>query len=164
MYWLLIVSIALILYPASASAADGRLAGVTVIDFVIEPLDQDNASCGITNDLIDRAVTSPISGSQLRLNRDRQDLKNPYLNVNITSLFSKSAGLCSSSLSMEVRAVQTVRIEASNATVLAPIVLWSWEQLVMGPPGAHGQQVQVGIEEKAKNLVVRWNEDNRPRR
>jgi len=92
MYWLLIISIALISYPASASAADGRLAGVTVIDFVIEPLDQDDASCGITNDLIDRAVMHPISGSQLRLNRDRKDLKNPYLNVNITSLFSKNAG------------------------------------------------------------------------
>ena len=158
--WAIVCSV-LCAVPKAAVAA-GELMGISRLELTIESLDDDNRTCGVTEDVITRALTYPISGSRLRLERVN-NFKHPYLYVNITTIFMRSAQNCASSVNVQLRANQTVLIEASRNSVFTKVLLWSQGSIYTSSADRHGRQIQEGLEDVAKKLVTDWNLDNRAR-
>ena len=142
-----------------AQTLDHKLRGFNRFQLLIEDLDSDTISCGVTNELIRNAARYPASAAKFSLT-EKLDVMIPTLYVK-TQSFHFRGDNCVTYVLLRANLAQSVRLVPANRTVFANVELWQLGTLVLGGRSDHARRVTEIIEEQFKKFIADWNFDNR---
>lgn len=133
-----------------------KLNGVRSVGILVEEVDQDAASCGISKDGIDAAIRIPISNSRLVISNSPPGV--PYVYAQVTVLKLGNGG-CVGSIPLELNrfvwlAPGARQLESQIAAV------WGRSSVVAGLPTNFPRIAGNMIEDMTKLLIAAWLKDN----
>lgn len=138
---------------ASAQTIHGTLRDVSDLQFMVEPLDLDAQTCGISELKLDDAVKAGAKGAGFAL--DGYDYE---LYLRISSLPQGSD--CYSSIDIEVRYIGKLLLPAYPKGNIVRAVLWSGGTIIVSPRNQHGNEVSAVVTGLVRGLVADWIKDN----
>lgn len=143
----------------SADRAEQALVGLGSIAFYIEPLDDSDKLCGITEQGIRDAFLYPVSSSKLHISRD---LSGPIFHVQITTIVQQQPRQCISSVAVQVFEFKNVPLDFSHgAAPEVALVIWNDEWLRVTNLTDHGERVRAVVRQSTEKFLTRWNLANR---
>jgi hypothetical protein len=144
---------------AIAQTYGNQLRGINQISLLIEPLDEDQKECQLTEALIHDAFMYPASGARFVIVKEA--IAVPKMYFNITTLFFRQNQVCFSNVDIRLQVHQEARLETSGRSILATILLWNVSSVRSSVRGRHAQPIREAIEEATKKFVTDWNLDNK---
>ena len=131
------------------------LRGLRSVHLLEEELSLPDADiCGIDNQTVERAVSSPLAKSGLKL--AGEDV-GPNLYVHVITLYAKEDSTCTSFANLEVWVTQSVSIEDTLNEAFVKVILWHQHGvLIVNPKKRHRDALRSELERMAKKLVVDW--------
>jgi hypothetical protein len=144
---------------AEAQTYDHLLRGLTQIKLLIESLNEDSSTCGLTQDLIRGAVRYPASSAKFEIITDTRHSVTLY--VNVRSAFLKSESYCFSNISVEVYSLQRLTLDFSHREAFAKVDLWDDGGILGTNRAGHAHHSAQFIEDLIKKFVTDWNLDNK---
>ena len=143
---------------AEAQMPSNALRGLSQIHLVIEPLNGNDITCGLTEEAIRAAVLFPASSARFQIT-------NPFvptvLYVQTTTLFFGPQHSCVTNINMRVYSWQEVTLNFSGGNAFARIELWNTGYIIGGPQSGHPRRIAQVIEDLTKKFVTDWNFDNK---
>ena len=143
---------------AQAQTYRNQLRGINQIGLLVEPLDDDQKECGLTEALIRDAFMYPASGARFVV---KEVVGVPHMYFNITTLFFRQNQVCFSNIDVRLRVFQEMKLEASGRNILATIQLWNDTLVRSSSKGRHAQAIREEIDQKTKKFITDWNLDNK---
>lgn len=153
--------------PSAAQTDDNLLRGFSKIKLLVESLDSNSTTCGLTRDIIRNAVRYPASSAKFQLTEPdtKLQIKGPRtdgtLYINVLSLFFKSTGLYVSRILVEAYSIQTLTLNFLHREAIVQVMLWDQHSMVSTDRAEHAHHVTEAIEELVKQFVTDWNLDNK---
>jgi hypothetical protein len=133
--------------------------GITQVGLVVEGL-QSSASCGLTEDAIQSAVTTHLKAAGLKVLLNTDEDTYVYVNVNTATV---SNGLCVSRydvyLTSHTTAIMSYR--QSQPPVLVEVSLFHKGNLAGDAPAAHGESVKKGVLDYIDQLTAQIRDANK---
>ena len=138
---------------AAAQTIDGSLKHVMSFELLIEELDSDSATCGITEGRLIKAVKAVTRGAGF-------DLKgNDYtLYVRISTL--PQDGSCFSAIDMEAYYYGELSLPNYPKGNHAEVVLWENGTILITEKGDHGAEISDTVKALTADLLEDWKLDN----
>jgi hypothetical protein len=128
-----------------------RLKGLTGAKVVIEELDDDSATCGITKAGLTTAASKALLDNGVRV--DARAF--PTLYVNVTSLYSEAIRRCTSNVHIELYENLTATPRHSAQPVFGQFILTAPPSSVFASsPSAHGQRIRDAVFEYVEEIAV----------
>lgn len=143
--------------PCLAQAGDHGLRGLKQINLLIERLDNNSQTCGITEALIRDAFMFPVSSSRMQIS-NAYDV--PTFYIQVTTLHDRT-GLCVSSINMRAYNFQSLKLTYGTTKDYFKIELWSEGWVGYTQATRHGQRIRETIETLTKKFVTAWNLANK---
>jgi hypothetical protein len=158
------------------------LGGLSNIELLIEKLDKDAASCGISEEAIREAFMYPVSGSKFQISSPNRfvapvesanptsshivkELANrlvpPRVYVEVTTLRLTPDNTCFSHVSMSVEHDQQVELDFSGRSSVVTIELWHQGMVEVSSVNRHAQVIKQAVEHLTKSFITDWNFDNK---
>jgi hypothetical protein len=148
-----IVAVLFSMVSASAWAQqDQALRGIASVNLVIEELDEDAKTCGVTESVLDTSVRFVLSQSRIKINSSASSYI--YINVNVMSLTSSDSCVYNYSVSFN----SSVKVVANNVFAIAET--WSKGGISVYRRSETPRRVAENIERVTKSLVVEWSKAN----
>ena len=138
---------------AAAQTEDKSLRHVKSFDLLIEQLDDDSATCGITEGKLVKAVMTATNGAPFDLNGNAYTI---YVRVSTLP----EGDNCFSSVDMQAYYYGELKTPNYPKGNFAEVVLWQNGTIFVSPRGRHGGDVTETIEALTNDLVQSWNGDN----
>lgn len=143
---------------AQAQTYRNQLRAINQISYLLEPLDEDQKECQLTEALIRDAFMFPASSARFVV---QEQLGLPAFYINVTTLLFKRNDVCFSNIDMRLRVFQEMKLETSGRSIFATILLWNVSSVRSSVKGQHGRSVREAIEEGTKKFITNWNLDNK---
>ncbi len=138
---------------AAAQTIDGSLKHVMSFELLIEELDADSATCGITEGRLIKAVKAVTRGAEFNLKG------NDYtLYVRVSTL--PQDGSCFSAIDMEAYYYGELPLPNYPKGNHAEVVLWENGTILITEQGDHGKEISDTIKALTADLVEDWELDN----
>lgn len=138
---------------AGAQTVDKSLKGVGNFELLIEELDDDSATCGITKRGIARAVKKGAKGAPFKIGGENYNL---YVNV----LTLPRDGNCFSSVRIQAYYYGEVVLPNYPKGNFAEVALWENGTITITGKSEHGKDVNKWVTELTRKLVEDWEQDN----
>jgi hypothetical protein len=144
----------------SQEGSQRALVGLDSIAFFVEPFDDDDKSCGITEALVRDAFLYPISSSRLHVSKG---FSGPVFDVRITTILQRQPRQCFSSVTARVFDFQNVPVDFAHGAIReVALVLWDNERLLVSSPSDHSGRIRTAVRESTEKFLMRWNLANPP--
>jgi hypothetical protein len=156
----LIIALACILplsSPCEAQTFNNALRGVSQWQILVENVDSNSQSCGITKDKIRNAALYPRSSAKFEIVDDAASA----ISISVSTLAPSSTHLCFTVIRLTAQAVQSVRLDVSDMDATVLIILWEKSSILSTVRDEHSRHVTESIEDLAKKFVIDWNLDNK---
>jgi hypothetical protein len=121
------------------------------INFVIETLDEEDRSCGLSQSAMDAAVRVPLSRSGFRIDSNSTD----YVTVNFLTTQLPNA-VCVAHVQFRFRRMALFK----GNIFLYGVEVWNRNSLITGFPSEFGRRVNDLLEGFTNELVAKWLIDN----
>jgi hypothetical protein len=139
----------------SQEGSQQALIGLDSVGFFVEPLDDDDKVCGITEESVRDAFLYPISSSGLRFSGVSSG---PLFHVQITTILQRQPRQCISSVMVHVFEFLSVPLTfAHESAPEVALVLWNDERLRVTDPSHHGERIRTAVRESAEKFLTSWN-------
>ena len=138
---------------ASAQTEDKSLRHVNSFELLIEQLDDDSATCGITEGKLIKAVKSAASGAPFNFKGNAYTL---YVRVSTLPEGNK----CFSSIDMQAYYYGELVLPNYPKGNFAEVVLWENGTIFVSQRSRHGGDVTDTVEQLVDDLVQSWHGDN----
>lgn len=135
------------LFLGSSLTWASALKGVREVDLLVENLDSDARSCGVSSDMIDAAIRLPISNTRLKLvQKDGNGYV--YANANIIDLGAR----CVMNLTLQYNKLSISELQYG--------VFWSKSSLWIWPKNDTKNQVEKEFDSFARQFIAAWLKAN----
>jgi hypothetical protein len=133
------------------------LSGLKQFQLLVEDLSQSDPKCGITEDLVRRALMDSVASQKFKI----VDKSTVAFYVKIATLHTAN-GICMSVTNVDLRAAQNVQLAFSGAEHFVRVLLWSNAWFDTSPGGnAHKKQIRKTLEEASQQFIDDWQSANK---
>jgi hypothetical protein len=146
--------IALAAVSAAAQSSAPGLKGVSAVQLMVEPVDEEARQCGISDDGLDAAVRIPVSNTQLKTVAESPSL----LYVQTTTAPRKSTSDCTTMV--QVSALRPAWFSPSPEAKSGMVAVWTKSTLLTGTASTHGRRTYEAIEGLTKQFIGAWLREN----
>ena len=146
--------IALAAASAQAQSSAPGLNGVSAVQLMVGPADDEARQCGISDDGLDAAVRIPVSSTQLKAVAD-----SPFmLNVQTTTTSRKGTSDCTTMI--QVSALRPAWFSPNPDAKSGMVAVWTKGTLLTGAASTHGRRTYEAIEGLTKQFISAWLREN----
>jgi hypothetical protein len=146
--------IALAAVSAEAQPSAPGLNGISAVQLMVLPVDDEGRGCGISDDGLDAAARIPISNTNLKAVAD-----SPLLfNVQTTTTSRKGTSDCTTMI--QVSALRPAWFSPSPEAKFGMVAVWTKSTLLTGAPATHGRRTYEAIEGLTKQFIGAWLREN----
>ena len=126
--------------------------GYTGVDIIVEDLDPDARTCGVTRSDIRSAASFPIASSRLRIDRDAP------LTLYVRATVLEIPGGCAAGYGAQAYSFGQA-LGATQQSKILKLLFWHDTGVVTGTKSKFGRRVNESIEKIIKRFVVAWTLD-----
>lgn len=135
--------------PMYAQEVKKGLSGIQSVKILIEDLDSDAKTCGLSTGGLDAAVRLPVDASRLRIN---PSAVGTYIYVNVIAVYLKALDACVAQVDVELN--RPLTLPNSDTFVIAAV--WNDGVLLTGEKISFPSRVYVAVTDKTKQLIGAW--------
>jgi len=146
--------IALAAVSAEAQSAAPGLNGISAVQLMVEPADDEARQCGISDDGLDAAVRIPVSNTQLKAVAESPFL----LHVQTTTTPRKGTSDCTTMV--QVSALRRAWFSQNPDAKSGMVAVWTKGTLLTGAASTHGRRTYEAIEGLTKQFIGAWLREN----
>jgi len=146
--------IALGAVSAKAQSAAPGLNGISTVQLVVLPVDDEARQCGISDDGLDAAARIPVSSTNLKAVADSPFL----LNVQTTTASRKGTSDCTTMI--QVSALRPAWFSQDPGAKSGMVAVWTKATLLTGAASTHGRRTYEAIEGLTKQFIGAWLREN----
>lgn len=145
--------------PSFASAQNQNLSGIERLDLLVNGFAQDNTGCGVSDDVVRRAVTSAFEANDVSVSSESEPV---VALVRVSTTAEGNTDRCVSDYEISLMA----RVEVAPSPVQEPIAgllsLWSETRAVASDRPDHLDRVTSGLSSLARDLATQIHLANQP--
>jgi hypothetical protein len=146
--------IALAAVSAAAQSSAPGLNGISAVQLMVLPVDDEARQCGISDDGLDAAVRIPVSNTQLKAVAD-----SPFsLYVQTTTAPRKGTTDCTTMI--QVSALRRAWFSPNPEAKAGMVAVWTKSALLSGTASTHGRRTYEAIEGLTKQFIGAWLREN----
>lgn len=139
---------------ADANAQLNALEGQSSIKLLVETIDEEAKSCGISEDALDASMRIQLSRSPMKVVSAGAA---PYLYANVTAV-RIGAGGCAVSVALSFNRYMWVAPRANSDGVVA--TTWKKSAILTGGSADTGRRVANTVEDMTKLFIAAWLKEN----
>jgi hypothetical protein len=144
--------------PAFNQQPGAELKGLTRLGVLVEALSPQAATCGLSQEAIESAVSKRVTDDGLHVLQHASE--DTYLDVSIVSA-NPSNGLCVSRYDVSLYTYTTAKLSYGQTPVLVQVLLLHKGGIAGGTPAAHGDAVVRGVQEYVDQFAQQIRDANR---
>lgn len=138
---------------AGAQTVDGSLKGVKKFELLIEKLDEDSATCGITESGLTKAAKKAVKRAPFKLGGEEYSL---YIRTTTLPLDGK----CFSSVIIQAYFYGQIVLPSYPKGNYAEVTLWENSTISITEERTHGRRINGLVTEMIESLASDWKKDN----
>lgn len=143
---------------APGKGADAGLRGLTAIGLVVEDLNQQSATCGLSRESIESAAGASLAGAGLQVRRNSDEDTYLYVQVGTTT---GSGGLCVSRYDVYLYTYTSAPLPYRSGTSLVQVELAHSGGIAGGRVGTHADAVMGPVRKAVDDFAARIRAANR---
>ena len=148
------IVIALAAVSAEAQSSAPGLNGISAVQLMVGPADDEARQCGISDDGLDAAVRIPVSNTNLKAIAESPFL----LNVQTTTTSRKGTSDCTTMI--QVSALRPAWFSPDPGAKSGMVAVWTKGTLLTGTASTHGRRTYEAIEGLTKQFISAWLREN----
>ena len=157
---LILVVLVSSLGTSSASAQNQNLAGIERVNILVNGLVQDSTSCGMSEDVVRRVVTSAFEGHDVTVSGASEPI---VAVVSVSTTAAGNSGRCESDYQISLMARVEVAPSAAEEPIAGLLSLWSESRVVASDRRDHPDRATSGLSSLASELAAQIRLANQPR-
>ena len=139
---------------AEAQTSAPGLNGISAVQLMVLPVDEEARQCGISDDGLDAAARIPVSTTSLKTVADSPFL----LNVQTTTTSRKGTSDCTTMI--QVSALRPAWFSPNPDAKSGMVAVWTKGMLLTGSASTHGRRTYEAIEGLTKQFIGAWLREN----